>query len=189
MPIDINELRDYKGGEPAKWRTYMTQRFKPAEWVDEVIAEDERWRNLTKECDTLRKQVNAIQKEKITPKKKAKEDCTEEVAEMKALQDLIKEKEVELPLIAAARDKLLNRIGNLVDPEVPISDKEEEDNLVITLSPMPPEAANKEDFLPAPQGSLQYTLPETKRMMICCGGLGDTNRFGAKMWVVIGLTF
>ncbi|OEU16045.1 serine-tRNA ligase [Fragilariopsis cylindrus CCMP1102] len=140
MPIDINELRDYKGGDPAKYRKYMEQRFKPVEWVDEVIAEDEKWRAMTKKKDDLRKQVNKIQKEKITPKKKAKEDCTAEVAEMKAVQEEIKDVEAQLPLIAASRDKLLNRIGNRVDPEVPISNDEDEDNL----------------------GSLKYTLPETK---------------------------
>ena len=159
MPIDINELRDYKGGNPAKYRKYMEQRFKPAEWVDDVIAEDEKWREVTKECDDLRKQVNKIQKEKITPKKKAKEDCSNEIAEMKALQEVIKEKQALLPELAAKRDKLLNRIGNIVDPEVPISDDEDKDNLVINLHPTPPEGA---DILPAPQGSLQYTLPETK---------------------------
>ena len=121
MPIDINELRDYKGGDPAKWRKYMEQRFKPVEWVDEVIAEDEKWRNLTNEINDLRTQVNKIQKEKITPKKKANENCDNEVAEMKAVQELIKEKEEQLPEFAARRDQLLNRIGNMVDPEVPIS--------------------------------------------------------------------
>lgn len=41
MPIDINELRDYKGGDPDKWRKHQAARFKPVEWVDEVIAKDE----------------------------------------------------------------------------------------------------------------------------------------------------
>eukprot|EP00339_Tiarina_fusa_P005133 CAMPEP_0117023352 /NCGR_PEP_ID=MMETSP0472-20121206/17438_1 /TAXON_ID=693140 ORGANISM="Tiarina fusus, Strain LIS" /NCGR_SAMPLE_ID=MMETSP0472 /ASSEMBLY_ACC=CAM_ASM_000603 /LENGTH=480 /DNA_ID=CAMNT_0004729447 /DNA_START=74 /DNA_END=1516 /DNA_ORIENTATION=+ len=159
MPIDINELRDYKGGNPAKWRKYMEQRFKPAEWVDEVIAEDEKWRALVNEQNDLRKKVNQIQKEKITPKKKAKEDCTAEVAEMKAVQQEIKDLEAKLPEIAATRDKLLSRIGNLVDPEVPISDDEEKDNLVVLLHPTPPEG---EGLLPASQGSLEYTLPATK---------------------------
>mmetsp|Transcript_18265 Transcript_18265/g.52120 ORF Transcript_18265/g.52120 Transcript_18265/m.52120 type:complete len:487 (-) Transcript_18265:65-1525(-) len=162
MPIDINELRDYKGGDPEKWRKHMQARFKPPEWVDEVIAEDERWRALTKERDELRKQVNKIQKEKITPKKKAKEDCSEEIAEMKAVQAQIKEKETELPMIAASRDKLLNKIGNIVDPEVPISDNEDKDNLVVNLHPSPPEAASNENLLPSPQGTLEYTLPEAK---------------------------
>mmetsp|Transcript_15551 Transcript_15551/g.38756 ORF Transcript_15551/g.38756 Transcript_15551/m.38756 type:complete len:482 (-) Transcript_15551:1694-3139(-) len=159
MPIDINELRDYKGGDPAKWRKYMEQRFKPAEWVDEVIAEDEKWRELTKQRDSLRKEVNRIQKEEITPKKKAKEDCTEAVAKMKAAQQQVKEIETKLPIVAETRDKLLNRIGNMVDPEVPISDDEDADNLVVTLHPVPPEG---EGILPSPQGTLEYTLPATK---------------------------
>jgi len=159
MPIDINELRDYKGGDPAKYRKYMKQRFKPAEWVDEVIAEDEKWRDLTKKKDELRKQVNKIQKEKITPKKKAKEDCTAEIYEMKAVQQEIKEVEKQLPEIAESRDKLLKRIGNRVDPEVPISNDEDEDNMVIALSPIPLEG---DGILPASQGTLKYTLPETK---------------------------
>ena len=125
MPIDINELRDYKGGDPVKYRKYMEQRFKPAEWVDEVLAKDEEWRLLTKEKDELNKKKNWIQKEKITPKKKAKEDCTEEVAELKAVQAAIKEKEALLPQLAEERDRLLSRIGNMVDPEVPISDDED----------------------------------------------------------------
>ncbi|KAL3935850.1 MAG: hypothetical protein SGARI_002801 [Bacillariaceae sp.] len=161
MPIDINELRDYKGGDPAKYRKFMEQRFKPAAWVDEVLAEDEKWREMVKQKDELRKQVNKIQKEKITPKKKAKEDCTAEIAEMKAVQQQIKDVETQLPIVAAQRDKLLNRIGNLVDPEVPISDDEDADNLVITLKPIPPEG---EGILPAPQGTLKYTLPEAKPM-------------------------
>jgi seryl-tRNA synthetase len=162
MPIDINELREYKGGEPAKWRTYMTQRFKPAEWVDEVIQEDERWRNLTKQRDDLRKQVNKIQKEKIQPKMKSKEDASEDIAEMKALQAQIKDFEENIPLVEASRDKLLSRIGNMVDPEVPISDNEEKDNLVIALYPMPKEGDNNESLLPCSQGTLEYTLPDTK---------------------------
>ena len=59
MPIDINELRDYKGGDPAKYRKYMEQRFKPAEWVDEVVAKDEEWRVLTKEVEDLKQRYRA----------------------------------------------------------------------------------------------------------------------------------
>ena len=44
MPIDINALRDYKGGDPAKVRQNQIDRFRPPEWVDEVIAIDKEWR-------------------------------------------------------------------------------------------------------------------------------------------------
>ena len=100
MPIDINELREYKGGDPAKYRKYMEQRFKPPEWVDDVVAKDEEWRVLTKQIDDLKKKKNWIQKEKITPKKKANEDCTQEVTEMKGIAVEIKEKQ-ELVLVTA----------------------------------------------------------------------------------------
>uniref|UniRef100_A0A6U1RBV8 serine--tRNA ligase n=1 Tax=Cyclophora tenuis TaxID=216820 RepID=A0A6U1RBV8_CYCTE len=157
MPIDINELRDYKGGDPEKYRKFMKQRFKPSEWVDDVLKEDAQWREMTAKRDKLRQDVNKLQKEVIGPKKKAKEPCDEEVAQMKAMQKEIKEMEAEMPLIEAKRDSLLSKIGNIVDPEVPISQDEDNDNLVVALSPDPPEA--KEGFLPCPQGKIEYTLP------------------------------
>lgn len=162
MPLDINDLRDYKGGDPEKYRTYMKQRFKPAEWVDDVLKEDEKWRELTSKRDLVRKSVNKLQREVIGPKKKAKENCDEEVAQMKEMQKEIKEIEATLPTIAANRDTLLNKIGNIVDPEVPISEDEDKDNLVVALYPDPPEA--KEGFLPCPQGTIEYTLPPTDEL-------------------------
>lgn len=166
MPIDINELREYKGGEPEKWKKYMEMRFKPAEWVDEVVAEDEVWRGMQKEVDELRRLVNKLQKEVIAPKKKAKEPCEAEVAEMKEMQKKIKQIQSELPDQAAKRDELLKRLGNIVDPEVPISKDEDEDNLVIGLYPEPLEAENagEKPLLPCAAHALKYTLPETKPM-------------------------
>jgi len=162
MPIDINELRDYKGGDPKKWKKYMEMRFKDAGIVDEVLVLDETWRTQRAEIDSLRKQVNKLQKEVIAPKKKAKEPCDEEVAQMKALQKSIKEKEAQLPIMADERDKKLNLIGNIVDPEVPISQDEDEDNLVIKVFPPPPESTDNETLLPCAAGKLEYTLPDTK---------------------------
>ena len=164
MPIDINELRVYKGGDPEKYRTYQKQRFKDPAVVDQVVKIDEEWRDVTKQGDNLRKAVNKLQKEVIAPKKKAKEPCEEEVAQMKSMQAEIKELAAKLPALVEQRDTLLGQIGNIVDPEVPISENEEEDNLVVDLKPSPPEAEGKADFLPAPQGSLKYTLPPTKPM-------------------------
>ena len=164
MPIDVNELRDYKGGDPEKYRTYQKQRFKDPAVVDQVLKIDEEWRDVTKQGDNLRKAVNKLQKEVIAPKKKAKEPCEEEVAQMKSMQAEIKELAAKLPILAEERDALLGQIGNIVDPEVPISDDEEADNLVVDLKPTPPEAEGKDDFLPAPQGTLEYTLPPSKPM-------------------------
>jgi len=157
MPIDINNLRTYRGGEPEKWRKYMADRFKDPAIVDEVIAADDKWRETTKLIDHMRRDVNKLQKEVIAPKKKAKEPCDEEVAQMKALQKKIKASQAELPNLVTARDSLLNKIGNIVDPEVPISNDEDEDNLVVSLYPEPPSVE-----LPAVVSTLKYDLPESK---------------------------
>ena len=161
MPIDVNELRDYKGGDPAQWKKYMEQRFKDPAIVDQVLELDAEWRKLLFSVDELRKDVNKLQKEVIAPKKKKKENCDEEVAKMKAMQKSIKEKETEVPVIAGNRDKLLSRIGNMVDPEVPISKDEDADNLVVGIYPEPPELQENPKLLPCPLGTLEYTLPET----------------------------
>ena len=63
MPIDINELRDYKGGDPSKYKKYMEQRFKDPAIVDQVVALDAEWRDLTRQKDQLRKEANKLQKE------------------------------------------------------------------------------------------------------------------------------
>lgn len=164
MPIDINFLRTYKGGDPDAYRRYMTQRFKNPDLVDQTLAKDEAWRDLRGDIDKQRTAVNKLQREVIAPKKKKKEPCDEEVAEMKAIKAKIAEMEEQLPVIAEERDALLNQIGNIVDPEVPISNDEDADNVVVTLFPEPLEAENAGDkpLLPAPLSQLTYTLPGNK---------------------------
>lgn len=164
MPIDINELRDYKGGDPSKYKKYMEMRFKDPAIVDEVLALDAQWRELRSSIDMTRKETNSFQKDVITPKKKAKENCDAEVSQLREMQQKIKDQEAELPVLEGKRDELLNRIGNVVDPEVPISKDEDADNLVICLSPEPPELVGNPSLIPSPLGSLEYTLPETKPM-------------------------
>ena len=56
MPIDVNELRDYKGGDPAKWKKYMEQRFKDPTIVDQVVTLDSEWRDVRGQVDKLRKE-------------------------------------------------------------------------------------------------------------------------------------
>jgi len=97
MPIDINQLRTYKGGDPDKWRTYQTQRFKSPDLIDEVLALDEKWREYTNLIAKLRREVNVLQTTVIAPKKKKKESCDEEVALLRKLQTEIKDIQKKLP--------------------------------------------------------------------------------------------
>ena len=62
MPIDINSLRTYKGGNPDKYRTYMQQRYKDPKIVDDVLTKDEAWRTLRGDIDTARTNLNKLSK-------------------------------------------------------------------------------------------------------------------------------
>ena len=54
MPIDINNLREYKGGKPQKYREYQEKRFKDPTVIDKVIELDEQWRATSKfACNTI----------------------------------------------------------------------------------------------------------------------------------------
>jgi seryl-tRNA synthetase len=166
MPIDINSLRTYRGGNPDAYRTYMQQRYKDPTLVDQVLAKDECWRELRQQIDAQRTAVNKLQRDVIAPAKKAGTPCDEAVREMKCMKDDILDMEGRLPIIAQERDTLLNRIGNIVDPEVPISDNEDEDNVVVSLYPEPPLSSGggptELPLLPCAISKLNYTLPPTK---------------------------
>ena len=87
MPIEINWLRDYKGGDPEKFRDYQRKRFRPVEWVDEVLQLDEVWRKAVGQAQDMRKAINKLQKDVIAPKMKAKEPCDVEKAQLKAMNE------------------------------------------------------------------------------------------------------
>ena len=48
MPLDINTIRAYKGGDPEKVRESQRRRFADVALVDKVIEEDEEWRPVWK---------------------------------------------------------------------------------------------------------------------------------------------
>ena len=54
MPLDINTIRAYKGGDPEKVRESQRRRFADVALVDKVIAEDEEWRRLVAAADDKR---------------------------------------------------------------------------------------------------------------------------------------
>ena len=159
MPIDINTLRDYKGGDPEKVRQSQRDRFRPVEWVDDVLKVDEEWRAGVESKNQLRKALNKLQKEVIAPKKKNKEPCDAEVAQANGIKKEIETIEDNLPKLEVKRDKLLYKLGNIVDSEVPISQDEEKDSLVCALHPLPPGVK-----LPTAIGELEYEMPASLPM-------------------------
>jgi seryl-tRNA synthetase len=76
MPLDINLFRSDRGGDPEKIRESQRRRFASVELVDEIIAKDNQWRQMTGDIDNLKKEKNALQK-LVGNKKKAGEEVRE----------------------------------------------------------------------------------------------------------------
>ncbi|CAE7855046.1 unnamed protein product [Symbiodinium sp. KB8] len=77
----------------------------------------------------MRKEVGKVQKE-ITALKKAKKDAAELIAKKKAMETEIPKFVERKAELQQERDKLLNLLGNEVDPDVPVS-QDEANNAVI----------------------------------------------------------
>ena len=129
MPLDINLFRTYSGGNPDLIRESQRRRYAPVELVDEIIAKDERWRNMTGDLDNMRKSRNAVQKQ-VATKMKAKEPCDEMVAEIKQIGEAIVQKEEEQKQIKIELDRMIGKVGNIVEDGVPVSQDEDADNRV-----------------------------------------------------------
>mmetsp|Transcript_30995 Transcript_30995/g.40925 ORF Transcript_30995/g.40925 Transcript_30995/m.40925 type:complete len:557 (+) Transcript_30995:135-1805(+) len=136
MGIDINLLRVDKGGDPEVVKEWQRKRFAKVEIVDEVIEEDNKWRAVVSAIDNLKKERNTVQKE-IAKKMKSKEPAEDLLSRKKTIDAEIKEKEAMKGPLQEKVQKLLNKIGNLVDESVPVSQDEEENITVRTWGETP----------------------------------------------------
>jgi seryl-tRNA synthetase len=134
MPIDIEDLRAFKGGDVEKVKESERRRFNDPARVDTIIALDETWRTRRGEIDRLRKAFNAESKKMGEYAKQRKEKGAEwfnarkeetkaKTAEIKAE---IVQKEEEMTAAATERDALLGTIGNYVHDSVPVFEHEED---------------------------------------------------------------
>jgi seryl-tRNA synthetase len=62
MPIDIEDLRAFKGGDVEKVKESERRRFNDPARVDAIIALDQIWRDRRGAIDLLRKAFNAESK-------------------------------------------------------------------------------------------------------------------------------
>jgi seryl-tRNA synthetase len=136
MGIDINNLRVERGGDPEKVREWQRKRFKKVEIVDQVVEKDNTWRELVSSIDNLKKKRNDVQKE-IALKLKNGEQADELVAQKVSVENEIQLKESQKDPLEKEVQRLLNQIGNCVDPSVPISKDETENVCVRFWGPTP----------------------------------------------------
>ena len=115
--LDIKRIReDYEGVKAA-----VERRCKGDFGIENVVKFDERRREILAEVEQMKNKQNTVSKE-IPKLKKAGEDTTAIMAEMKELSSKIKEMDTELAEVEAGlRDALLN-VPNTPNPEVQIGE-------------------------------------------------------------------
>ena len=97
--------------------------------IDKVLALDERRRSIIYDNEQCKAKQNEVSR-KVPQMKKAGEDTTEVMAEMKALSEKIKEDDAELAALDAEIETLLLNIPNVPDDSVPAG-KSSDDNVEI----------------------------------------------------------
>lgn len=133
MTIDINLLREEKGGCPAKVAESERRRGRDVAIVDQCVAADKAWREATYAFEQGRRDLNAVSKE-VGQRKKAdpKASCDDLVAKTAGIKARNQLLEAQAAEAAATRDSLLHRIGNIVHDSVPVSNDEANNKVVKT---------------------------------------------------------
>ncbi|KAJ5661620.1 uncharacterized protein N7477_009236 [Penicillium maclennaniae] len=132
--LDLNDFITERGGDINKIKESQRRRFAPEEVVEEVIALYEEARRARYAATQIGSELNAVQKE-IGKKKKAKEDASDLVNQKadiekrkKEAEDIAAQKELE-------RDRKIRPIGNYVHDSVPVSNNEDDNQIIRTWAP------------------------------------------------------
>ncbi|OEH79984.1 seryl-tRNA cytoplasmic [Cyclospora cayetanensis] len=133
MTIDINLLREEKGGCPAHVAESERRRGRDPARVERLIAADKKWREATFSLEQGRKDLNAVNKE-IGQRKKSdpKASCEDLVSKTTGIKARLQTLEAEAAEAATTRDTLLKSIGNIVHGSVPVSNDETNNKVVRT---------------------------------------------------------
>nr|CAH8854122.1 unnamed protein product [Trichobilharzia regenti] len=157
MVLDLDLFRTDKGGDPELIRANETKRYRGTKRVDLVLEADENWRKARFRADHLNKAKNLCSKiiAKRMKENGSNVDCEPaiydglccrldslvesdlqplSVSQLKALSNLvaeeIKSNGSSVTEFESIRQQHLYEIGNLLHPDVPVSN-DEEDNLII----------------------------------------------------------
>lgn len=121
--LDVNVIRE----DPERIRTMLKNRNLSDEILDKFLAADSEWRDLEKKGNLLKKERNdksaAISKLKGDEKAKA-------IADMKAVNDSIKETNERQEELVEIRNECILNIPNIPHPSVPVG-KDYDDNVVV----------------------------------------------------------
>ncbi|BGP40385.1 Cytosolic seryl-tRNA synthetase [Rhodotorula kratochvilovae] len=134
MGIDLQLLQNDKGGDFEGVCASQKKRFASEELVHDVLAMYKEWTSTQFEVQQLQKEVNKLQKE-IGMKMKAKENADELKAQKADLDKQIAGLNTKAQEQETTMRKKGGNIGNIVHESVPVSDNEDNNEVVRTFYP------------------------------------------------------
>jgi seryl-tRNA synthetase len=141
--LDIKLIRE----ETDRVREAMVKRQMDPSPVDEILALDEKRRELIQNVEEMRSERNAVSKE--IGRMKDKDARQEKIDAMRELGDRIDAFDAELNQVETDLQAILSEIPNIPDPEVPVG-VDDKDNIVLrTVGELP-----QFDFEPKPHWDL-----------------------------------
>ncbi|EAW12459.1 serine--tRNA ligase SES1 [Aspergillus clavatus NRRL 1] len=132
--IDLADFVTDRGGDINKIKESQRKRFAPEDIVDEVVSLYEGARRARYEVMQVGSELNTLQKE-IGKRKKNKEDADDLIQKKTALEKRKKEAEEYASQLEVKRDAKIRMIGNYVHESVPVSNNEDNNQVVRTWSP------------------------------------------------------
>ena len=131
--LDLLLIRADKGGNPEIVYDSQKKRFKSTEIIDESIKRDKEWKEVRSKADTANMNYNAILKQIKERKKESKgeDPCTDLLQEKEKFEKESDELHKKAETLYKELKKIYSQVGNILDPEVPISNNED-DNKVLT---------------------------------------------------------
>jgi seryl-tRNA synthetase len=145
--LDINIIRE----QPEVVRQALQNRQMSAEVVDQVLASDEKRREIILEVENLKAERNAVSKEIGRMKDPAEREARIEA--MRSVGDRIAGLDERLRQVEAGLDELLSGIPNIPDPTTPYGVSEEENVVIRGVGEIP-----EFDFEPKPHWELGPAL-------------------------------
>ena len=121
--IDIKFLRD----NPEIIKNNLKRRYQEEkiEWIETIISNDKRWRNLKQKADRLRQQRNTLTDE-IRELKQKGQDITPRLKLAKEIPNKISTIESEMEELKQHNDNYLKQIPNILHESVPEGKTEEQ---------------------------------------------------------------
>ncbi|KAJ5540638.1 Serine--tRNA ligase cytoplasmic [Penicillium pulvis] len=132
--LDLNDFVAERGGDPNKIKESQRRRHAPEETVDEVIALYEEARQARYAVTQIGSELNALMKQ-IGMKKKNKEDASDLLSQKTDVDKRKKQAEDAALAKELERDRKIRTIGNYVHDSVPLSNNEDDNQVIRTWTP------------------------------------------------------